>query len=65
MKKNRGGRPPKPPGEKQSEKIQLSLTPRERAQLDAAAGREPVASFLRRIVLRTLARQQRRDGRTR
>jgi hypothetical protein len=53
------GRPPKPPGEKQSEKLMVTLTPSERRKLEAAAGDEPLGTYLRRLVLRSLARTKR------
>lgn len=52
------GRKPKPPGEKQSEKVQAKFTPDEHAALTKAAEGEPLGSLLRRIALRFLARRR-------
>jgi len=52
------GRPPKPPGEKQDQAIMAKFTPSERAALEAAAGGEPLGTYLRRLVLRHLARRR-------
>ena len=41
----------------------LNLTPGERRQLQAAAGREPLSSYVRRLVLRSLARSKKHSGR--
>jgi len=54
-----GGRPPLPPGQKQSERVFVNLTPSEREALERAAGEEPLAAYLRRLVLRHLARSRR------
>jgi hypothetical protein len=53
------GRPPKPPSEKQTEKFMVTFTRRERVQLETAAGYEPVATFIRRLVLGSLVRSKR------
>jgi len=53
------GRKPKPPGEKQSEKVQAAFTPAELRKLREAAGEKPVGSYLRKLVLRHLARRRR------
>jgi hypothetical protein len=55
-RKGRGGRPPKPAAERQSEAVMVRLTPAERAALERAAGGEALGAFLRGIVLRTLGR---------
>ena len=52
------GRPPKPRAEKQSQAVQLNLTPGERAELERAAGAEPLGAFLRRLVLRSLSQRR-------
>jgi hypothetical protein len=58
----RPGRRPKPRGEKQGERVMLNLTRGERAALEAAAGREPLSSYVRRLVLRSLARRMKGTG---
>lgn len=47
-KKARMGRPPKPPGEKQSVKVTVKLTPGERRRLDAEARKAgaPLATYI-------------------
>ena len=52
------GRKPKPRDEKQGRLVKLALTEAEYAALRAAAGEEPLATFARRIVLRSLARRR-------
>jgi len=52
------GRKPKPPAEKQSEKIQAAFTPAELRELREAAGGRPVGSYLRELVLRHLSRRR-------
>lgn len=63
-KKGRGGAPPGagrkplPPHAKRSERVRINLTPAERRDLERAAGDEPLAEVLRRLVLRWLARRR-------
>lgn len=52
------GRKPKPPGEKQAWHIQVSLTEAEYEALADAAQDEPLASYIRRVLLRHLARRK-------
>lgn len=54
-----GGRPPLPPEKKLGERVFVNLTMAEREALEQAAGQEPLATYLRRLVLRHLARQGR------
>ncbi len=58
-----GGRPPKPAAERHSERVLVSFTPAERAALEAAVGEEPVATYLRKLVLRHLGTRA-KGGRT-
>ena len=53
------GRKPKPPGQKQDQAVTVKFTEGERAELEEAADREPLAGFIRRLVLRYLARRRR------
>jgi hypothetical protein len=55
-RKGIGGRKPKRPSEKQSRRAMVTFTPGEWRGLKAAAGDEPVGTFIRRLVLRYLAR---------
>ena len=56
-KTHRGGRrpgagaKPKPATQRRTKRVMLSLTAREFARLQRAAGREPVAAYARRILL--------------
>lgn len=60
MPKRRGaGRSPLPPEEKQSERVMVTLTPPERARLERAAGEGPLGTYIRRVLIRHLARQPR------
>ena len=52
------GRKPKPKDEKQSRVLSVYLTEAEHRELGTAAGGEPLAGFVRRIVLRYLARRR-------
>ena len=54
-----GGRPKKLARDRQTERILLALTKAERRAVERAAGKEPVATFLRRLVLRHLAKGSR------
>jgi len=54
-----GGRPPLPPERKLGERVLVNLTTAEREALERAAGEEPLAAYLRRLVLRHLARRPR------
>ena len=51
------GRKPKARAEKQSESVTATLTPAEMQQLKAKAGREPLGSWVRRLILRSLRRR--------
>lgn len=53
------GRPPKPVEEKQARRVMVNLTEAEHAELLDAADGQPVGGFVRRIVLRYLARRRR------
>lgn len=53
------GRKPKPPGEKQGSPVSVYFTEGEREALAQAARGEPLAAYVRRIVLRHLARRRR------
>jgi hypothetical protein len=59
-RKKRGGRrpgagpKPKPATERRDKRVMLSLTPREFARLQRAAGRRPVAVFAREFLLARL-----------
>ena len=52
------GRPRKPASEKQSEVISVKLTCDERKKLEAAAGDTTLSGYLRRLILRHLARRR-------
>jgi len=54
------GRPPIPQEQRRGERVMVNLTASERDQLQEAAGEESLSDFVRRLVLRFLAR---RDGR--
>jgi hypothetical protein len=51
------GRKPKPRETKQGRDVSMALTEAEYAALRQAAGDEPLGTFARRIVLRSLARR--------
>lgn len=51
------GRPSKEAGEKQSERVLVSLTPEEKRALEEAAGDEALGSYLRRLLVRHLSRR--------
>jgi hypothetical protein len=51
-----GGRPKKRARDRQTERVLLALTKAERRAVEKAAGKEPVATFLRRLVLHYLSR---------
>lgn len=53
------GRPPKPPEERQRNRVALSFTDSEFEALEIAAQGRPVATVVREIVVRCLARRQR------
>ncbi len=53
------GRPRKPVSEKQRHSVAASLTDAEYRKLREAAGREPLGAYVRRLVLRHLARRRR------
>jgi hypothetical protein len=53
------GRKPKPPGEKQDRKIMTTFTDAEYRALEQAAGEEPLGTWIRKLVLRALARRER------
>jgi len=52
------GRKPKPRDEKQGRPLMLRMTDAEHAALREAAKDEPLATFARRLVLRSLARRR-------
>ena len=52
------GRKPKPASEKQSEVISVKLTRNERRALEIAACDTTVSAYLRRLILRHLARRK-------
>jgi hypothetical protein len=58
-RRNLGGRPPKPPGTKQSEPVVVKLTPGEYRALLAVAKGEPPATLSRRLILAALKRRRR------
>jgi len=51
-----GGRPPKRAADRLSEKVLVTFTVGQRRAVEKAAGKEPVAVFLRRLVLHYLNR---------
>ena len=57
-RKGIGGRKPKRASKKQSKRAMVALTPGEWRSVKAAAGDEPIGTFIRRIVLRYLARRR-------
>lgn len=52
------GRKPKPVSEKQSEVISVKLTRDERRELEGAAGDTTLSAYVRRLILRHLARRR-------
>jgi len=52
------GRKPRPPEEKQRNRVLLNLTDSEYAELMKVAGNEPISTCARRIVVRYLARRK-------
>lgn len=54
------GRPPLPPSEKRGERVTVNLTQGERRELERAAGSEPLADVIRRVLLRWARRRRRR-----
>ena len=52
------GRPLKPASEKQRHSVAASLTDAEYRKLTEAAGREPLGAYVRRLILRHLARRR-------
>jgi len=54
------GRKPKPADEKQGSRIMVNLTKPERRELEQAAQREPLGGYVRRLILRHLARRNRK-----
>lgn len=53
------GRKPKPAGEKQRKAVTIYLTDAEHQDLEEVAGEESLAGFVRRVLLRSLARRRR------
>lgn len=53
------GRKPKPPAEKQRRPVTVKFTDAEYRELSDVADTEPLAGFIRRLVLRYLARRRR------
>jgi hypothetical protein len=53
------GRKPKPKGEKQSRQVMLTFTEKEYDQLTWTAGDQPLATYLRNLVLLVLRRARR------
>ena len=51
------GRKPKPVHEKQDRSVTVNLTGREYRELQDAAAREPLGPYVRRLLLRHLARR--------
>ena len=52
------GRKPRPVEEKQRNRLMVSLTDSEYAELENAAGNEPLGTFARRVLKRYLARRK-------
>jgi hypothetical protein len=52
------GRPKKVTGEKQRHAVSAKLTDAEHRKLSEAAGREPLGTYVRRLILRHLARRK-------
>ena len=57
-RKGIGGRKPKRASEKQSHRAMVAFTPGEYREVKKTAADEPVGTFIRRIVLRYLARRR-------
>jgi hypothetical protein len=56
MKIRRPGRPPLPNERRQRNRVQVALNDEELKRLCAAAGDEPLGSYIRRVLLRHLGR---------
>ena len=56
------GRKPKPEGEKRSRVVSLNLTPAECQRLRHVAGQQSLSAYLRDLLLRHLARKQKKRG---
>ena len=52
------GRKPKPAHEKKGHAVTVNLTEAEHSELRSAAAREPLGTYLRRLILRHLARRR-------
>ena len=52
------GRKPKPAHERKGHAVTVSLTEREHRELLNAAAREPLGAYVRRLILRHLARRK-------
>ena len=52
------GRKPKPAAEKQRNPVQVNFTDAEHRDLEEVAGTESLASYIRRLILRHLARRR-------
>ena len=52
------GRKPKPASEKQSRVVSVKLTRHEREELETAAGHTTLSAYVRRLILRHLARRR-------
>ena len=57
-KTDKGGRPPLPADQVRKHRIMVNLSVQELDQLEAAAGHEPLGAFVRRVLLRYLARRR-------
>jgi hypothetical protein len=53
------GRKPKPAHERQEHAVTVNLTQAEHSNLTSAAAREPLGAYVRRLILRHLARRRR------
>jgi hypothetical protein len=53
------GRKPKPAREKKGHAVTVNLTEAEHGELSSAAAREPLGAYVRRLILRHLARRRR------
>ena len=56
------GRPPKPPEERRARSVAISLTGAEYERLRALADGEPLAIYVKRLVVRHLDRKLRKGG---
>ena len=54
------GRKPLPKGLRRDRKVMSTFTDAEHRELEEAAGDEPIGTFVRRVVLRHLARRRRK-----